>query len=194
MDIIPVNLDLAQLATRAGVSIRTVRYYIQQGLLPSPEARGPGAHYTEEHLERLQLIKRLQRDHLPLAEIRRILENWSTEGKKWGVPASPKTARDYIRRVLGKAPEQPPGDDDDDFTVMSRSVTTPNILRESHADFDASFAPAQTPPNPLARSQWERVSLAPDIELHIRRPLSRELNKKLASLLEAAREILKEEV
>ena len=51
------QLELAELADQAGVSIRTVRYYIQAGLLPRPEARGPGAHYTDEHLERLRLIK-----------------------------------------------------------------------------------------------------------------------------------------
>src|SRR4051795_5362409 len=92
-------LDLTGLADRAGVSIRTVRYYLQQGLLPKPEARGPGAHYTAEHLDRLLLIKRLQREHLPLAEIRRVIETGGAE-----MP-TPKTARDYIRSVLGKTDE-----------------------------------------------------------------------------------------
>ncbi|MGQ0714872.1 MAG: MerR family transcriptional regulator [Gemmatimonadaceae bacterium] len=32
-----------------------MRYYIQQGLLPAPESRGPGAHYHEGHLARLRL-------------------------------------------------------------------------------------------------------------------------------------------
>src|SRR5215213_10390607 len=68
-------LDLSQLSDAADVSPRTVRYYIQQGLLPSPEARGPGAHYGPEHLDRLRLIKRLQREHLPLSEIRRRLDS-----------------------------------------------------------------------------------------------------------------------
>src|ERR1700712_4883229 len=93
----PDPLDLTELADRAGVSIRTVRYYIQQGLLPKPEARGPGAHYKEEHLDRLLLIKRLQREHLPLAEIRRVLESSAGE-----LPA-PRTARDYIRSVLSES-------------------------------------------------------------------------------------------
>ena len=96
MDDLSTPIDLTDLADRAGVSVRTVRYYIQQGLLPKPEARGPGAHYTGEHLDRLLVIKRLQREHLPLGEIRRVLESSAGETKP------PQSARDYIRTVLGK--------------------------------------------------------------------------------------------
>jgi len=152
----PAPLDLTELADRAGVSIRTVRYYIQQGLLPKPDARGPGAHYKEEHLDRLLLIKRLQREHLPLAEIRRVLESSAGE-----LPA-PRTARDYIRSVLGE----------------------PAALYSS--------APPEDPA-PSTRSQWERVTLAPDIELHIRRPLSRAVNKQVERLIDAARDILEDD-
>src|SRR3954465_8235299 len=89
-------LDLTGLADRAGVSIRTVRYYIQQGLLPKPDARGPGAHYTEEHLDRLLLIKRLQKEHLPLAEIRKAINSGAAEA------AIPGSGRDYVRSVLAE--------------------------------------------------------------------------------------------
>lgn len=64
------DLSLTDLATRTGVTPRTVRYYVAQGLLPSPIGQGGGAHYTDRHAARIRLIKRLQREHLPLAEIR----------------------------------------------------------------------------------------------------------------------------
>ena len=67
------DYDLTELCRAAGVTQRTVRYYIQQGLLEPPDSRGPKAHYGEGHLQRLRLIKRLQRRHLPLSEIRQIL-------------------------------------------------------------------------------------------------------------------------
>ena len=66
--------SLADLARLADVTPRTVRYYVAQGLLPSPEAAGSATRYGEGHLARLRLIRRLQRDHLPLAEIRSRLE------------------------------------------------------------------------------------------------------------------------
>ncbi|MEP6731094.1 MAG: MerR family transcriptional regulator [bacterium] len=161
MDASPTQIELTELADRAGVSIRTVRYYIQQGLLSKPEARGPGAHYTEDHLERLQLIKRLQKEHLPLAEIRRRLES--------GVAEPPShSARDYIRTVLGKPDQvrvsQPPAP----YTMSEEPLTT-------------------------SRSQWERITLAPDIELHIRRPLPRLVNRQVERLIDVARDILDED-
>lgn len=49
-----------QLATLAGVSLRTVRYYVQEELIDRPLARGPGAHFTEKHLAQLKRCKLLQ--------------------------------------------------------------------------------------------------------------------------------------
>src|SRR5687768_3341771 len=97
------SLDLASLSDLAGVSVRTVRYYIQQGLLPAPESRGPGAHYGPEHLSRLRLIRRMQREHLPLAEIRRRLEQAEPEEIQMMMvaePTTPSSASEYIRGVL----------------------------------------------------------------------------------------------
>ena len=71
--------SLSDLARLADVTPRTVRYYVALGLLPSPEAAGPATRYGEGHLARLRLIRRLQRDHLPLAEIRSRLERMSDE-------------------------------------------------------------------------------------------------------------------
>ena len=61
---------IGELADLADVTPRTVRYYVAQGLLPSPMGAGPGARYDEDHLRRLRFIRRLQADHLPLADIR----------------------------------------------------------------------------------------------------------------------------
>lgn len=46
-----------ELAERAGVSRRTVRYYVQRGLLPPPTGLGRGKHYTEQHLATLIRIR-----------------------------------------------------------------------------------------------------------------------------------------
>jgi DNA-binding transcriptional MerR regulator len=60
---------LDELADEAGVSPRTIRYYVQRGLLPAPTFRGRDTAYGEEHLARLRAIKRLQERFLPLDEI-----------------------------------------------------------------------------------------------------------------------------
>jgi Ca-activated chloride channel family protein len=62
-------LKLDELATLAGTSPRTVRYYVQRGLLPAPAFRGKDTAYTREHLARLRAIRRLQDRFLPLDAI-----------------------------------------------------------------------------------------------------------------------------
>ena len=44
------ELTLEDLVNISGLPIRTVRFYIQEGLLPGPDSRGKNARYTEEHL------------------------------------------------------------------------------------------------------------------------------------------------
>src|SRR3954463_12210863 len=67
------SYSLTELADLAGVTPRTVRYYLAQGLLPAVGQSGPGSKYGEGHLARLRVIRRLPAEHLPLAEIRRRL-------------------------------------------------------------------------------------------------------------------------
>ena len=43
------------------------------------------------------------------------------------------------------------------------------------------------------RSQWERIALGPNVELQVRRPLSRVENRALEQLLEAARALFEGE-
>ena len=54
--------DLDELARLSGLTVRTIRYYIQQRLLHASGHRGPGASYDAGHLARLRLIRRLQAD------------------------------------------------------------------------------------------------------------------------------------
>ena len=184
MLILPENnsIDILELSDKTKVSPRTIRYYIQQGLLPAPEARGPGAHYGPDYIDRLKLIRRLQQEHLPLSEIRKLIDKLRSVYINRKLPAQPAnqksdSASEYVRKVLreGAASYASPV-----HTAMS--VHRANLPRDQNA-----------PPNKLQRSQWERFTLAPDVELQVRRPVSREDNKKIDRLLEAARDIFKED-
>lgn len=62
---------IEDLASLGGVSRRTVRYYVQEGLLPAPLGVGRGKHYGREHLERLLAVKALQEAGRSLEQIRR---------------------------------------------------------------------------------------------------------------------------
>lgn len=70
---------LDELARAAGTSPRTVRYYVQRGLLPAPAFRGKDTAYGGDHLVRLRAIRRLQEAFLPLDAIAVELERHSIE-------------------------------------------------------------------------------------------------------------------
>lgn len=208
---------LAQLARLADVTPRTVRYYVHQGLLPAPDPAGPATRYGDGHLTRLRLIRRLQREHLPLAAIRERLEqmeDWQVEaalGGEAGMPAEPSSmATDEtlarVRELMSRAgvsprfygtPEPPPADG------SGRSVPDEFPMREAPGQ-QPSPGPSPPPttvvppllpslPAPPARgtrrSTWERISIAPDVEIHVRRPLDRQTNKRVDQLLQRAREL-----
>jgi DNA-binding transcriptional MerR regulator len=170
------ELDLKELSDRAGVTPRTVHYYIQQGLLPPAGATGPGARYSDTHLLRLRLIRLLQREHLPLAEIgRRIKPLDDTQVRRLlrereersGPPGG--SALDYVRRVLAK----------------SSDVRADESARLS--------APAFARPEPPGRSQWDRFTLADGIEVHVRRPVTRDHQRRLDRLLAIGKELFTDE-
>lgn len=64
---------LAELAARAELPGRTIRYYIARGLVPGPSKAGRGAAYGPVHLERLRQIRDWQARGLTLTEIARRL-------------------------------------------------------------------------------------------------------------------------
>jgi len=65
---------IEELAALGGVTRRTVRYYVQEGLIPAPLGVGRGRHYGPEHFARLQAVKALQEQGRTLDEVRDELE------------------------------------------------------------------------------------------------------------------------
>src|SRR6476646_10230377 len=103
-------MTIQELADRAEVTTRTIRYYVEQGILPPPE-RGRPAEYTEEHIARMALIKRLKEQYLPMEEIRDTMQRLSLEEIEDLVaqhsPEEAQTQRldsaaDYISTVLDR--------------------------------------------------------------------------------------------
>ena len=64
-------MTLAELSEASDIPARTIRFYISRGLLAGPTKAGRAAAYTDEHLARLNEIKKLQAGGRMLAEIAR---------------------------------------------------------------------------------------------------------------------------
>jgi DNA-binding transcriptional MerR regulator len=70
------EMRIDELARRAAVPTRTIRYYTQQGLLNPPRLQGRVGFYDERHLDRLRLIKELQEKRfLPLSVIKSVIRH-----------------------------------------------------------------------------------------------------------------------
>lgn len=75
------SYSLNDLAEMTGFEARTIRSYIERGLLPGSEARGRAASYSVEHLNRLRAIQMLRRarPNIQLNDIRIFLQGMSPQ-------------------------------------------------------------------------------------------------------------------
>jgi DNA-binding transcriptional MerR regulator len=190
--------SLSELTEEAGVSVRTVRYYIAEGLLPPPAGAGPRSHYTRAHLDRLRLIDRLKTAYLPLKEIRRrlvALDDAEVRRLVEQEPARPPESRppdsaaSYIARLLHRpSPSKPAATGPFGAALRAdglrrhrkESDAEPEaVARRSEPDLDVAallpeppLAATPSPPGPSptesAATSWRRIPLGDDAELLIR--------------------------
>ncbi len=94
-----------ELAAAAGLPVDTIRFYQARGLLPSPQRVGRTAIYDEAHLERLRRVRSLLADGVPLALIKRLLDQGPGAGPDPLVAAlvqSQLGERTYTRAELAR--------------------------------------------------------------------------------------------
>ena len=70
----PEEFVIDELSRRTGLTVRSLRSYQTQKLLPPPVVRGRTGYYGEQHLARIELIKDLQSQGLKLTSIARMVD------------------------------------------------------------------------------------------------------------------------
>ena len=125
---------------------RTIRYYMTEGLVQTPEERqGTASVFGYLNLLQLLTVKKLQAEHLPIRKIRELVAGKSEQELETmlglrGASGRKTEAKQYLETLLASAPSQP--------------------LKETAAA-PAPQAAAQT-------HSWQRVEIEPGLELHIR--------------------------
>ncbi|MEV6712440.1 MerR family transcriptional regulator [Lentzea sp. NPDC051208] len=68
-------MRVGELSKRSGVAVPTIKYYLREGLLPAGVLTSPNqAHYDDEHLRRLRLVRALvDVGGLSIASVREVL-------------------------------------------------------------------------------------------------------------------------
>jgi len=145
---------------------RTIRYYLAEGLIQTPEERqGTASVFSYRHLLQLLTVKKLQAEHLPIRKIRELVAGKSEPELETllGVrrPSGKKTeAKRYLETLLAAGPPAAP---------TPRAATAP------------------PPPQLDASASWQRVEIEPGLELHVRSDYSPPATTgKTRSLLERA--------
>ncbi|GAA4673170.1 MerR family transcriptional regulator [Streptomyces chumphonensis] len=114
-----MSMTVDELAARAGVTVRTIRFYSTRGLLPPPDI-GPRrvGRYGPDHVSRLALIEELQSQGMTLAAIERYVQRLP-EGMSadelavhralvasWMPDSTDEVTREQLRRRCGRALEE----------------------------------------------------------------------------------------
>ena len=71
---------IEELCELTGFSRRTIRYYVQSGIIEAPAGRGRGGFYYDSHVDKLRQIRSFQEQGLTLQTIQsRLVEDKSSE-------------------------------------------------------------------------------------------------------------------
>lgn len=96
--------DLDTLCTLSALPRRTVRYYIQIGLLDRPEGEKRGAYYLRRHLDQLLRIRDLSRGGLSLERIREVLHGGGADTAAAKLPRARQPGDVVVRSHVWLAP------------------------------------------------------------------------------------------
>lgn len=147
---------------------RTIRYYMAEGLVQTPEEKqGTASVFGYVNLLQLLTVKKLQADHLPIRKIRELVAGKSEQELETllGIGSTAKKSRETeAKRYL-------------------ESLLTPTPVPEAAPPKLAGVAP---PPQTDQSQSWQRVEIEPGLELHIRSDYAPPTSARTKSLLEKA--------
>jgi DNA-binding transcriptional MerR regulator len=158
------QLLIGELARRAGVTVRTIRYYISEGLLPAPSTKGRYTAYDDSYVARIRLIQQWKKAYLPLREIRArlaILSDDDVQAELARLGDDPtaiaESAEEYVEQVMRPAffmEEQPPSP-----RMLAHKVAPPVHFNQVVPDDAQPSYLMMSPPEPAPQQteSWQRI-------------------------------------
>jgi DNA-binding transcriptional MerR regulator len=188
---------IEQLSELTGYSRRTIRYYVEEGLIDSPAGRGKGGFYFDSHLNKLGIIKQLQERGMSLSAISAYMKQNTVPGQRsYGEYANLSAdsrisgqpfpgARDRTgmmrKKIFG-----------DSANLQSKEPEV-NEIKQDNIFFDINFS--EEPLYSAAalqpqRDVWIKYEISPGLEINVRREVEQEHKKKVEDIIKIAQQIL----
>jgi len=196
------DLTLEDLVRISGLTLRTLRFYIQEGLLQGPDTHGKFSRYSQLHLDRLEMIHRLKNLRFPIKEIRHLLNNMTPEEinqvRRYQDILNPNLNKD-VGGNIQESLNAKPGSSALEY-IQNLENGRENIQSVTGSPARVPAAPRQ-PANvprsmPIYKNQvhamtdqetWKRIVIDEGIELNVREPRDIDEELKVRKLIEYAR-------
>lgn len=190
----PDGYSLNELAKAADMEPRTVRSWVQDGVVPGPLSMGPKAAYPPEAMGRLLAAKHLKETtRMTLSEIRRRLVTLSVEeinaiasGKKGY--EGPGTAAEYLSLLEEPSHNFASSSEPDDFDdAPRRAFQRASGVKGKHSSFNSG---EERVPSRARAEPWSKIEVTPDVFLEIRGPLDPRSKRRYERLVDLVRDWL----
>ncbi|MEN8251382.1 MAG: MerR family transcriptional regulator [Bacteroidota bacterium] len=172
---------ISELAEKTGVSVRTIRYYTEMGLLPAISSKGRYTYYDESYITRINFIQKMKNNFFPLKKIQNLI-----------APLTLKEMEDIVKQRMPS--DFKVNQDESNLDAMSYISdvleSQKKYTSKSGILNDATPGPSR-PYRTRPQGNFDRYikySIRPGIELHVDERIIRNdpnyVNSKLKSLIQ----------
>jgi len=189
---------IEQLSELTGYSRRTIRYYIEEGLISAPAGRGKGGFYFDSHLNKLLVIRKLQERGMSLSAISVYLKQDNESAQLYydecvkpgafsrinegALPGAAQRANLKKKKFY------------EDYSKNEKHEMAVNELNQENIFFERKFSEkpiyyCMDVPQPR-RDVWIKYEIAPGLEINVRREIEQEHKKRIEDILKIAKQML----
>ena len=187
---------VSELERLTGISRRTIHFYVKEGVIAPPDGMAGGARYGEEHLLRLKLTRELQKSHLKLSGIREAMDSLTLDqmrsmlekargsAKAWDKASLDRWLEDRVAGV-GAGVEGVVAESGPRYAEAPESVGEPEPAWNQPL-LDLARSPGNRSAEVAGRAgthhTWERIEIAPGLEVLVRSDLLPQYRRAIAEL------------
>ena len=158
-------LSIGELARRAGLPVRTIRFWSDTGVLPPAARTGSGRRlYDAACVARLELVATLRELGVSLRDVRRVLDEQASIAEVAAVHLEALDAQIRVlrlhRAVLAVAVKRAAGNEE--MTMMNKLARMSVAERRRMIDDFLAEVFDGLEPNPSSAARWAGASLLPD--------------------------------